>query len=234
MFRKTALLLARAWESVQSTFEWVFLGTFSFLGIQTSLVQSSGLQHHAGLQNLWHWRSNTVHSERMRQHCLTLPLFPPNALRETFPTSSESWMEECSPPNTPMAASGWATSLGLLSLGERTPHGLTVHTYTTLWNRCMIGDFTLLSHRTLMPKLQWVYAEAPLRWSMWHVFVFLALATLCFFYFTPAGCEIPLWSFRKEGHFTKGCVSKKWNNSGHSRRWAAYTGGMEDNSNVVS
>ena len=152
MFPKTALLLAQG--SVQSTFEQVSLDTFSFLGIQTSSVQSSGLQHHGGLQNLWHWRSNIVHSVKMRQHCLTLPLFPPNALRETFPTSSESWMEECSPPNTPMVPSSWATSLGLVWLGKREHRDHTVHVYTVPRRRNMSGDSTLSLSKILMQRIQ--------------------------------------------------------------------------------
>ena len=132
MFPKTALLLM--WESVHSTFEWVSLGTFSFLRTQISSVQCFGLQHHAGLQNLWHWRSNIVHSERMRQSCLSLLLLPPNAHRKTFPIFSESWMEECSPSITPTYGSIQLSHFsGIAIIGRKsTARSYCAHLYHTI------------------------------------------------------------------------------------------------------
>ena len=63
---------AHLYHTMKQVCDWRF-----YLVIITFSVQSSGLQHLAGLQNLWHRRSNDLRSERMRQRCLTLPLFAP-------------------------------------------------------------------------------------------------------------------------------------------------------------
>ena len=103
----------------------------------------------------------------MRQHCpLTSALSLPNVLRRNFPTVSDGWMEECSPLTVPMVASSWATSLGMLWLGERGLHGLTVHICTTLWSRCMTGDTTLSSHKILMLKIRYI-AKSCIHFLQW-------------------------------------------------------------------
>ena len=144
------------WESAGSTSEQVSQGSFSFLKIQTSSALSSGSQHRVNSQSLWPWKSNTVHSERMRQHCLVSASSLPNALRGTFPTSSDRWKEECSPYTAPMVAFSWTTSLGLLSLQEREPCSPTVHICSTLWSRCMIGNTTLLSPKILIQRIWYI------------------------------------------------------------------------------
>ena len=154
-FLKAAFYLE--WESAGRSSEQVFLGSFSFLRTQPSSALSSGSQCPASLRSQSYWKSNIVHSEKTRQYCQISALSLPNALRETFPTSSDRWLEECSLHTALMVASSWATSLGMLWLGQRELRGPTVHICTTLWNRCMIGDFTLLSHKTLKHKFQWVY-----------------------------------------------------------------------------
>ena len=74
-----------------------------------------------------------------------------------LPYRFTGWMEECSPHTVPSVTSSWATSLGLESLGERTPHDFTVHMYTGLWSGCMTGDSTLLSHKISMQTLWYSY-----------------------------------------------------------------------------
>ena len=155
MFPKAALLLA--WESAGSTSKSVFLDSFSSPRIQTSSVLFSGFQHSVSSQNLWYWKSNTAHSKKMRQYCQISALSPPSALRRTSPIHLGRWMEECLPHTVPMVASSWATSLGLLSLGEKVLHGPTVHICTRLWSRCTTGDSTLSSHKILRRRIRYIF-----------------------------------------------------------------------------
>ena len=157
-----------AWASVGSTSEQVSLGSFSFLKIQASSVLSSGSQHPASSPNQSCWKSNIVHSERVRLHCLTSALSSADVLRGTFPTSSDRWVEESSAYTAPMVVSNWATSLGWPSLKEKALHDCTVHICTTLWNICMTGDITLSSHRILMWKT----------WYMLHAFSVMISLTI--------------------------------------------------------
>ena len=166
---KTAFQLA--WESARSTSKWVSLGSFSYLKVHlTSSAQSSGSQHPASSQSLWHWNSNTVHSQKMRQYCLTSALSSPNALKATSLTYLNCWKEECSPNIATMAASNWTTSLCLVSLGDYCgPHDHTVHTCTALWSMRMSGDSTLSSHKILKQKIRYIGDDAfpVIIWLCW-------------------------------------------------------------------
>ena len=172
-FLRTASHLA--WESARSTSEWVSLGSFSYLTVHlTSSAQSSGSQHPASSQSLWRWKSNTVHSQIMKQYCLISALSSPNALKATFPTYLNRWKEECSPNIATMAASNWTTSLGLASLGERGPRDHTVHTCTALWSLRMNGDSTLSSHKILKQKIRYIADDA------FPVIIWLSWLYVCF------------------------------------------------------
>ena len=154
MFPKTAFHLAQ--QSAGSTSEWVSLDSFSHLRAQTSSALSSESQHPASSQSLWPWKSNTVHSQKMRQYCLTSALSSPSALRKTFHTDLDRWTVVCSPNTAHTVASSWNNSLGLVFLEARKHHGPTVHIYTTLWRMCMTGYSTLSSHKILMQRIRYI------------------------------------------------------------------------------
>ena len=153
MFPKTAFQLM--WKSAGSTSEWVSLDSFSYLKVcLTSSAQSSGSQHPASSQSLWHWKSNTVHSQKMRQYCLTSVLSQPTALRKTSHTDLNKWVEECSPNTAPMVASNWNTFLELVLQEARRHHDPTVLMCTTLRRWIMSGDSTLSSYQILKQRIQ--------------------------------------------------------------------------------
>ena len=220
MFPKTASQLA--WESAGSTSEWVSLGSFSYLRVQTSSALSSGSQHPASSQSLWRWKSNTVHSQKMRQYCLTSALSQPTALRKTFHTDLNKWEEECSPNTAHMVASNWNTFLELVLQEVRRPHDHTVHIYITLWRACMIGYSTLSSHKTLMQRIRYIAPDIFLVCNCFTLLVKLHSFT--------AGCERALWPFCPSESYPTGYL---WIQRDHSEcscaRWTGDGGGLENN-----